>query len=242
MPIQYVNGRLVRLTDDEVQSIIDGAVAGSNSGKAKLDPQPKQPPLTPEQAKSRAAFEANAKKEAEARALAEKNRVKEQTAWAKKDADNDGIPNGIDKKNDAPAPPAGGSQNGNTNMAKNSTPVKNYINQQLRAAGLPDTPANRSKLRDEYMEIQADQQAETIKTEAAATKATKETADNKAAFDAIMKSIGGYETRAGTAKTDAMQRLADLYDPQAAALGTQKQDQLNFLQKVLLMILKWLVS
>jgi len=48
-----------------------------------------------------------------------------------------------------------------------------------------------------------------------------------------MKSIGGYETRAGTAKTDAMKRLADLYDPQTVALGTQKQDQLNFLQKVL---------
>jgi hypothetical protein len=233
MPIQYVNGRLVRLTDDEVQSIIDGAVASGNSGKAKLDPQPKQPPLTPEQAKSRAAFEANAKKEAEARALAEKNRVKEQTAWAKKDTDGDGIPNGIDKTNDAPAPPAGGSQNGNNNMAKNSTPVKNYINQQLRAAGLPDTPANRSKLRDEYMEILADEKAETIKADAATAKIDKETTDNKAAFDAIMKSIGGYETRAGTAKTDAMKRLADLYDPQAAALGTQKQEQLNFLQQVL---------
>ena len=237
MPIQYVNGRLVRLTDDEVQSIIDGAVASSNSGKAKLDPQPTQPPLTPEQSKSRAAFEANAKKEGEARALAEKNRVKEQTAWAKKDADNDGIPNGIDKTNDSPAPPAGGSQNGNNNMAKNSTPVKDYINQQLRAAGLPDTPANRSKLRDEYMKIQADEADKLEKAnKVISDKATKDAeteADNKAAFDAIMKSIGGYETRAGTAKTDAMKRLADLYDPQVAALGTQKEDQLNFLQQVL---------
>jgi len=103
----------------------------------------------------------------------------------------------------------------------------------LRAAGLPDTPANRSKLRDEYMKIQAQQEADTIKANVEATKATKETADNKAAFDAIMKSIGGYETAAGTAKTDAMKRLADLYDPQVAALGTQKQDQLNFLQQVL---------
>jgi len=103
----------------------------------------------------------------------------------------------------------------------------------LRMSGLPDTPANRAMLRKEYMEIQADEKAETIKADAATAKIDKETTDNKAAFDAIMKSIGGYETRAGTAKTDAMKRLADLYDPQTVALGTQKQDQLNFLQKVL---------
>jgi len=230
MAIQYVNGRLVRMTDEEVQAAIDAATGPTADTKI---PKGTRDTLTPEQSKSRAAFEANAKKEGEARQLAEKNRLKEQTAWAKKDADNDGIPNGIDKTNDAPAPPAGGSQNGNTNMAKNSTPVKDYINQQLRAAGLPDTPANRAMLRKEYMEIQADEKAETIKADAATAKIDKETTDNKAAFDAIMKSIGGYETRAGTAKTDAMKRLADLYDPQTVALGTQKQDQLNFLQKVL---------
>jgi len=230
MAIQYVNGRLVRMTDEEVQAAIDAATGPTADTKI---PKGTRDTLTPEQSKSRAAFEANAKKEGEARQLAEKNRLKEQTAWAKKDADNDGIPNGIDKTNDSPPPPAGGSQNGNTNMAKNSTPVKDYINQQLRAAGLPDTPANRAMLRKEYMEIQADEKAETIKADAATAKIDKETTDNKAAFDAIMKSIGGYETRAGTAKTDAMKRLADLYDPQTVALGTQKQDQLNFLQKVL---------
>jgi len=230
MAIVYRNGQLVRMTDEEVQAAIDAATGPTADTKI---PKGTRDTLTPEQSKSRAAFEANAKKEGEARQLAEKNRLKEQTAWAKKDADNDGIPNGIDKTNDSPPPPAGGSQNGNTNMAKNSTPVKDYINQQLRAAGLPDTPANRAMLRKEYMEIQADEKAETIKADAATAKIDKETTDNKAAFDAIMKSIGGYETRAGTAKTDAMKRLADLYDPQTVALGTQKQDQLNFLQKVL---------
>jgi len=230
MAIVYRNGQLVRMTDEEIQAAIDAATGPSADTKI---PKGVQPVLTPEQAKSRAAYDANFKKESEARKLAEKNRLKIQTAWAKKDADGDGIPNGIDKTNDSPAPPAAGSQNGNNNMAKNSTPVKDYINQQLRAAGLPDTPANRSKLRDEYMKIQAQQEADTIKANVEATKATKETADNKAAFDAIMKSIGGYETAAGTAKTDAMKRLADLYDPQVAALGTQKQDQLNFLQQVL---------
>ena len=230
MAIQYVNGRLVRMTDEEVQAAIDAATGPTADTKI---PKGTRETLTPEQSKSRAAFEANARKEAAARQLAEKNRLKEQTAWAKKDDDKDGIPNSIDKTNDAPPPPAGGSQNGNNNMAKNSTPVKDYINQQLRAAGLPDTPANRAMLRKEYMEIQADEKAETIKADAATAKIDKETTDNKAAFDAIMKSIGGYETRAGTAKTDAMKRLADLYDPQTVALGTQKQDQLNFLQKVL---------
>lgn len=239
MAIVYKNGRLIRetggsggYTPEEVQAIIDAAVAGSAAGKAKL-PKGSQPVLNPEQAKSKAAFEANYIKESEARKLAEKNRLKTQTAWAKKDADGDGIPNGIDKTNDAPPPPAAGSQNGNTNMAKNSTPVKDYINQQLRMAGLPDTPANRSKLRDEYMKIQAQQEADTIKANAATAKTTQDATDNKAAYDAIIKSIGGYETSAGTAKTDAMKRLADLYDPQVAALGTQKQDQLNFLQQVL---------
>ena len=234
MGIQYVNGRLVRLTDEEIQAAIDAATGPTADTKI-----PKGTPdtLTPEQAKSRAAYDANFKKESEARKLAEKNRLKAQTAWAKKDADGDGIPNGIDKANDSPPPPAGGSQNGNTNMAKNSTPVKDYINQQLRAAGLPDTPANRAMLRKEYMKIQSDEADKIVKAEKVVTdKTTKdaETAtDNKAAFDAIMKSIGGYETRAGTAKTDAMQRLADLYDPQTAALDTQKNDQLNFLQQVL---------
>ena len=125
-------------------------------------------------------------------------------------------------------------------MAKNSTPVKDYINQQLRAAGLPDTPANRASLRKEYIDMEekaaekaVEDQKVIDKATAATAKETKTATDNKAAFDAIMKSIGGYETRAGTAKTDAMQRLAELYDPQTAALGTQKQDQLNFLQKVL---------
>jgi hypothetical protein len=229
MGIQYVNGRLVRMTDEEIQAAIDAA---TGSGADTKIPKGVQPVLTPEQAKSKAAFDANYKKESEARKLAEAKRLKTQTAWAKKDADGDGIPNGIDKTNDAPPPPAAGSQNGNTNMAKNSTPVKDYINQQLRAAGLPDTPANRSKLRDEYMKIQAQQEADTITANQDAAKAAQTITDNKTAFDAIMKSIGGYETAAGTAKTDAMKRLADLYDPQVAALGTQKQDQLNFLQQV----------
>lgn len=256
MSIQYVNGRLVRWTDEEVQAAIDAAAGPTADTKI---PKGVQPVLNSEQAKSRAAFDANFKKESEARKLAEANRVKAQTAWAKKDADNDGIPNGVDKTNNSPPPPAGGSQNGNTNMAKNSTPVKDYINQQLRAAGLPDTPANRAMLRKEYMEIKADETAATAKEIAATNKiitdkATKKEEDDAetaadieernakakklfendtAAYDSIIKSIGGYKTRAGTAKTDAMQRLAELYDPQTAALGTQKQDQLNFLQKVL---------
>ena len=225
MGIQYVDGRLVRLTDEEIQAAIDAANGDSPS------PTVPRPNLTPEQRKSRAEFAKNAAKEAEARMLAEKKRLKEQTAWEKRDDDGDGIPNKIDKDNKTP--PKDGSQNGNNNMAKNSTPVKDYINQQLRAAGLPDTPANRAMLRKEYMDIQETQKADTIKAEAAAAKETQTAADNKTAFDAIMKSIGGYETRAGTAKTDAMKRLADLYDPQTAALGTQKQEQLNFLQQVL---------
>lgn len=258
MAIVYKNGRLVRetagsttttttmptggsggYTPEQVQAIIDNATANGAgnlpSGKSKLPPQPIQPSLTPEQAKSKAAFEANYQKEAEARKLAETNRIKTQTAWNKKDNDGDGIPNATDitPNGDKLAPTGGGTQNGNTNMAKNSTPIKDYINNQLRAAGLPDTPANRSKLRDEYMKIQAKQEADIIKADAAAAKTTQAATDNKAAFDAIMKSIGGYETAAGTAKTDAMKRLADLYDPQVAALGTQKQDQLNFLQQVL---------
>lgn len=234
MGIQYVNGRLVRMTDEEIQAAIDAA---TGSGADTKIPKGVQPVLTPEQAKSKAAFDANYKKEFEARKLAEAKRVKTQTAWAKKDADGDGIPNSIDKTNDAPPPPAGGSQNGNTNMAKNSTPVKDYINQQLRMAGLPDTPANRAMLRKEYMKTQSDEADKIAKAEKVVTDTTtkdaKTATDNKAAFDAIMKSIGGYETAAGTAKTDAMKRLADLYDPQAAALDTQKQDQLNFLQQVL---------
>ena len=264
MPIQYLNGRLVRLTDDEVQSIIDGAVAGSDSGKAKLPPQPAKPPLTPEQAKSRAAFEANARKEGEARKLAEANRVKTQTAWAKKDNDKDGIPNSIDKtpngnkpsptgSGNQPSPTGGGSQNGNTNMATDTstTPMKTWIANQLRMAGLPDTPANRASLRKEYIDMEEKAAEKAVEDQKAIDKATaaankiitdkaaqdaeaEETAaSNKAAYDAIMKSISGYETNADTAKTDAMQRLADLYNPQAAALGTQKRDQLDLLQKVL---------
>lgn len=239
MAIVYKNGRLIRetggsggsggYTPEEVQSIIDAAVAGSAAGKAKL-PKGSQPVLTSEQAKSKAAFEANYIKESEARKLAETNRLKTQTAWNKKDTDGDGIPNSIDTTNNTPA---GNSQNGNTNMAKNFTPVKDYINQQLRASGLPDTPANRFKLRDEYMKIQAKQETDTIKADTAAAKTAQDSTDNKAAYDAIIKSIGGYETSAGTAKTDAMKRIADLYNPQIADLGTQKQSQLDFLQQVL---------
>ena len=239
MAIVYKNGRLVRetggsggYTPEEVQSIIDGAVSNSAAGKAKLEPQPKLPPLTPEQGKSRAAFEANARKEGEARKLAETNRLKAQTAWAKKDSDGDGIPNSIDKKNDLPVPPKDIPKNGNKNMATN-TPMKDYIDKQLRMAGLPDTPANRSKLRTEYIKIKADETKAAEKATAEAAKETKATADDKAAFDAIMKSIGGYETAAGAAKTDAMQRIKDLYDPQETALGTQKTDQLALLEKLL---------
>ena len=228
MGIQYVNGRLVRMTDEEIQAAIDAA---TGSGADTKIPKGTRETLTPEQAKSRAAFEANAKKEGEARKLAEANRVKAQTAWAKKDADGDGIPNGTDKTNNSP--PAGGSQNGNTNMAKNSTPVKDYINQQLRAAGLPDTPANRSMLRKEYMEIQETQKADTIKADAATAKATQDETDNQAAYDAIMASIGGYQSSADTAKTNALNSIAGIYNPQSAALDAQKQEQLNFLQKVL---------
>ena len=230
MGIQYVDGRLVRMTDEEIQAAIDSA---TGSGADTKIPKGTRETLTPEQAKSRAAFEANAKKESAARALAEKNRVKAQTAWAKKDADNDGIPNGIDKTNNAPPPPASGSQNGNNNMAANSTPVKDYINQQLRAAGLPDTPANRSKLRDEYMKIQAAQKADTIKADAATAKETQDETDNQAAYDAIMASIGGYQSSADTAKTNALNSIAGIYNPQSAALGTQKQEQLDLLQQVL---------
>lgn len=273
MAIQYVNGRLVRMTDEEVQDAID-AVTGPTAD-TKI-PKGSRQTLTPEQSKSRAAFEANARKEGEARKLAEANRVKAQTAWGKKDNDKDGIPNGIDKtpngnkpaptgSGNQPSPTGGGSQNGNTNMATN-TPMKTWIANQLRMAGLPDTPANRASLRKEYIDMEEkaakeakdaqdkidkeakDAQEVIDKATAAANKivtdkATKKEEDdaeaeetaasNKAAYDAIMKSISGYETNADTAKTDAMQRLADLYNPQAAALGTQKRDQLDLLQQVL---------
>lgn len=238
MSIQYVNGRLVRMTDEEVQAAIDAAAGPTADTKI---PKGSRQTLTPEQSKSRAAFEANAQKEGEARKLAEDNRVKAQTAWGKKDADGDGIPNGIDKtpNGDKPAPTGGGSQNRNTNMATN-TPMKTWIANQLRMAGLPDTPANRASLRKEYIDMEekaaekaVEDQKVIDKATAATAKETKTATDNKAAFDAIMKSIGGYETRAGTAKTDAMQRLADLYDPQVSALDTQKDEQLNFLQQVL---------
>jgi hypothetical protein len=175
------------------------------------------------------AYEKNAAAEGEARMLALKADEKARTAWGKEDADGDGIPNSIDKSN---SPPQGGGGKGNTNMATN-TPIKSYIANQLRMSGLPDTPANRAMLRKEYLAIETANAKETVKANEATAKATKDAADNQAAYDAIINSISGYETRAGTAKTDAMKRLADLYDPQAAALGTQKEDQLNFLQKVL---------
>ena len=259
MAIVYKNGRLVRQTSsstttttpaatggsggyspEEIQAII-GAVTsnpkgidlGKSQNPAVLTPAQQAVvgntgPLTQAQMDIARNFQKNSLAEGEARKLALAKEQKARTKWGKQDSDGDGIPNAIDNSN---SPPQGGGGKGNANMAK--TPINDYINQQLRAAGLPDTPANRSKLRDEYMKIQATQQADTIKANTASAKAAQDAADNKAAYDAIMKSIGGYETSAGTAKTDAMKRLADLYDPQVAALGTQKQDQLNFLQQVL---------
>jgi hypothetical protein len=246
MAIVYKNGRLVRedsappestivppqggsYTPEEVAAIVAaGGTTKPPSGGVK---QPLLPPLTTEEATSRAAFEANTLAENKARALAETNRVKVQTKWGKQDSDGDGIPNSIDKDNGAPQ----GGGKGNPNMA--NTPVNTYINNQLRNAGLPNTPANRAKLRAEYIKIQADEADKLEKAnKVISDKATKDAeteADNQAAYDAIMKSVGGYETRAGTAKTDAMKRLADLYNPQIAALGTQKQDQLDLLQRVL---------
>jgi hypothetical protein len=245
MAIVYKNGRLVResstttttttpsggsggFTPEEIAAAIDIYEQNKKppSGGAV---QPNLPPLTPEQRKSRLAFEKNAAAEGEARMLALKADEKARTAWGKEDADGDGIPNSIDKSN---SPPQGGGGKGNANMATN-TPIKSYIANQLRMSGLPDTPANRAMLRKEYLAIETANAKETVKANEAAAKATKDATDNQAAYDAIMNSIGGYETRAGTAKTDAMQRLADLYDPQAAALGTQKQEQLNYLQQVL---------
>jgi len=259
MAIVYKNGRLVRETSgstttttpastggsggyspEEIKAIIGQVTSnpkGINLGKSQnpvvLTPEQQAVvgntgPLTQAQMDIARNFQKNALAEGEARKLALSNEQKARTAWGKQDSDGDGIPNAIDNSN---SPPQGGGGKGSTNMAK--TPINDYINQQLRAAGLPDTPANRSKLRDEYMKIQATQQADTIKADAASAKAAQDAADNKAAYDAIMKSIGGYETSADTAKTDAMKRLADIYDLQAANLDTQKQDQLNYLQQVL---------
>lgn len=245
MAIVYKNGRLVRtesappttmvppsggnLTPEQVAAIIGyGEQKKLPSGGAN---QPVLPALTPEQAKARATFDANYVNENKAREIAKDKGEKERTAFGKKDADGDGIPNSIDKDNNTPKVIKGT----NTNMA--NTPVNTYINNQLRNAGLPNTPANRAKLRTEYIKIEADK-ADVLDKETKATaketaKTAKETADNQAAYNAIINSIGGYETRAGTVKTDAMQRLADLYDPQISVLGTQKQDQLNLLQRVL---------
>ena len=247
MAIVYKNGRLVRESSPTTTTTTPATTGGSGGfspeeiaaaigayEQNKKPPsggavQPNLPPLTPEQQKSRLAFEKNAAAESEARMLALKEEEKARTAWGKKDADGDGIPNAIDNSN---TPPKGGGGNGNTNMATN-TPIKSYIANQLRMSGLPDTPSNRAMLRKEYLANETAAAKETVKANEAATKAAKETTDNQAAYDAIMNSIGGYETRAGTAKTDAMQRLADLYDPQVAALGTQKQDQLDLLKQVL---------
>lgn len=187
-------------------------------------------PLTQAQRDISRDFQKNAAAEGEARMLALKAEEKARTAWGKQDADGDGIPNATDTSNTPP--PSGGGGKGNANMATN-TPIKSYIANQLRMSGLPDTPSNRAMLRKEYLANETAAAKETVKANEAAAKATQDTADNQAAYDAIMNSIGGYETRAGTAKTDAMKRLADLYDPQAAALGTQKQDQLDYLQQVL---------
>jgi len=266
MAIVYKNGRLVResstttttpssgsggFTPEEIRAAIDAY--GQNkkipSGGAI---QPNLPSLTAAQQSSRLAFEKNAAAERQARMLALKADEKARTAWGKKDADGDGIPNATDKSNTPPPPPTG--KKGNTNMATN-TPIKSYIASQLRMSGLPDTPANRAMLRKEYLAIETATAKETAKETAATAKETaKQTAaenkiitdkaeedaktaatavSNKAAFDAIMKSIGGYETRAGTAKTDAMQRIKDLYDPQETALTTQKTDQLALLEKLL---------
>jgi hypothetical protein len=225
-------------------------------------------PLTQEQKNISRDFQNNAAAEGAARLLAVKKGEKERTAWGKKDNDKDGVPNAIDKtpngdnppptgSGNQPSPTGDGSQNGNTNMATgtSTTPMKTWIANQLRMAGLPDTPSNRASLRKEYiaMETEAAKEAAAEQTRidketAAANKiitdkaaqdaetaaeAEATTASNKAAYDAIMKSISGYETNADTAKTDAMQRLADLYNPQEADLGTQKDEQLNFLQQVL---------
>jgi hypothetical protein len=258
MAIVYKNGRLIRETGGSgdsggftAQDIADALEIAANQKPKGIDLGKSQNPevLTPEQravvgntgpltqAQKNISrdFQKNAAAEGAARLLAVKNGEKERTAWGKKDNDGDGVPNAIDTTPDGDKPPptpTGGSQNGNKNVA-NKTPMKSYIDSQLRMAGLPDTPSNRAKLRDEYMKIQATEQADTIKADEAAAQVAQDAKDAKAAFDAIMKSVGAYETNAGTAKTDAMQRLADLYDPQEADLGTQKQEQLNFLQKVL---------
>ncbi|CAB4847598.1 unannotated protein [freshwater metagenome] len=261
---------------EEIQAII-GAVTsnpkGINLGKS-VNPSVLTPaqqaivgntgPLTQAQMDIARNFQKNAAAEGAARLLALKKDEKARTAWGKKDNDNDGVPNAIDKtpngdkpsptgSGNQPSPTGNGSQNGNTNMATDTstTPMKTWIANQLRMAGLPDTPSNRASLRKEYIAMETaaakeakDAQDEIDKQTAAANKiitdkATKDaetaatTASNKAAYDAIMKSISGYETNADTAKTDAMQRLADLYDPQVSALGTQKDEQLNFLQQVL---------
>jgi hypothetical protein len=249
MAIVYKNGRLVRESSTTTTTTTTTPSSGGSGGfspeeiaaaidiyeQNKKPPsggavQPDLPPLTPEQQKSRLAFEKNAAAEGEARMLALKADEKARTAWGKEDADGDGIPNSIDKSNSPPQ--GGGGGKGNTNMATN-TPIKSYIANQLRMSGLPDTPANRAMLRKEYLANETAAAKETVKANEATAKATEDAADNQAAYDAIMKSIGGYETRAGTAKTDAMKRLADLYDPQVAALDTQKQEQLDYLQQVL---------
>ena len=285
MAIVYKNGRLVRessttttttptttggsggFSPEEIAAAI-GAYEQNKKPPSGGAVQPKLPPLTPEQQKSRLAFEKNAAAEGAARLLALKKDEKTRTAWGKKDNDKDGVPNAIDKtpngnkpsptgSGNQPSPTGNGSQNGNTNMATDTstTPMKTWIANQLRMAGLPDTPSNRASLRKEYIAMETaaakeakDAQDEIDKATAAANKIITDkaaqdaetaattaatTASNKAAYDAIMKSISGYETNADTAKTDAMQRLADLYDPQVSALGTQKDEQLNFLQQVL---------
>ena len=164
---------------EEIQAII-GAVTsnpkGINLGKS-VNPSVLTPaqqaivgntgPLTQAQMDIARNFQKNAAAEGAARLLALKKDEKARTAWGKKDNDNDGVPNAIDKtpngdkpsptgSGNQPSPTGNGSQNGNTNMATDTstTPMKTWIANQLRMAGLPDTPSNRASLRKEYIAME----------------------------------------------------------------------------------------
>jgi hypothetical protein len=108
----------------------------------------------------------------------------------------------------------------------NMTPERSYVEQQLTILGMKDTPANRAKLRNEYRTDQA-------KVEADTAKAAAETAGDQSSFEAILNAATGYESTARSASEQALDAIRELYAPRETALGTQRQSQIDLLNRVL---------
>ena len=130
----------------------------------------------------------------------------------------------------AGTPPAAGAgpAAGGAGMAgkANMTPERSYVEQQLTILGMKDTPANRAKLRNEYRTDQA-------KVEADTAKAAAETAGDQSSFEAILNAATGYESTARSASEQALDAIRELYAPRETALGTQRQSQIDLLNRVL---------